>query len=89
MKGSDTIVAGADGKAVINSGAPPDLATAGSGDILAGLIVGLVANRLPPMLAGMIACWVHGEAATLFGPGLLAGDIADLVPRVLAALKTV
>ena len=89
LKGSDTIVAGADGKAVINSGAPPDLATAGSGDILAGLIVGLVANRLPPMLAGMIACWVHGEAASLFGPGLLAGDIADLVPRVLAALKTV
>lgn len=87
LKGSDTIIAGADGKAVINTGAPPDLATAGSGDVLAGLAVGLVANRLPPMLAAMIACWVHGEAASLFGPGLLAGDLPDLVPRVLAALK--
>jgi hydroxyethylthiazole kinase-like uncharacterized protein yjeF len=87
LKGSDTIIAGADGKVVINTGAPPDLATAGSGDILAGLTVGLVANRLHPMLAAMIACWVHGEAASLFGPGLLAGDLADLVPRVLAGLR--
>ncbi|MDB5396081.1 MAG: uncharacterized protein JWM91_3587 [Rhodospirillales bacterium] len=87
LKGSDTIIAGADGKAVINTGAPPDLATAGSGDVLAGLIVGLVANRLHPMLAATIACWVHGEAASLFGPGLLAGDLADLVPRVLAVLR--
>lgn len=87
LKGSDTIVAGADGTVVINSGAPPDLATAGSGDVLAGLIVGLVANRLPPMLAAAIGCWIHGAAASLFGPGLLAGDLPDLVPRVLAALR--
>jgi hydroxyethylthiazole kinase-like uncharacterized protein yjeF len=86
LKGSDTIVAGADGKAVINTGAPPQLATAGSGDVLAGLVVGLLANRLPPMLAGIIACWVHGNAASLFGPGLLAGDLPDLIPRVLAGL---
>jgi hydroxyethylthiazole kinase-like uncharacterized protein yjeF len=87
LKGSDTIIAGADGRAVINSGAPPDLATAGSGDILAGLTVGLVANKLHPMLAAMIACWIHGEAASLFGPGLLAGDLPDLIPQVLTALK--
>jgi NAD(P)H-hydrate epimerase len=87
LKGSDTIIAGAGGKAVINSGAPPDLATAGSGDVLAGLTLGLVANALPPMLAAMIACWVHGAAASLFGPGLLAGDLPDLVPRVLTALR--
>jgi len=87
LKGSDTIIAGPDGKAVINTGAPPDLATAGSGDVLAGLIVGLLANRLPPLLAAAIGCWIHGNAASLFGPGLLAGDLPDMVPKVLAALK--
>jgi NAD(P)H-hydrate epimerase len=88
LKGPDTVVAGPDGKAVINIGAPPELATAGSGDVLAGLIVGLLANRLPPILAGIIGCWVHGRAASLFGPGLLAGDIPDLVPRVLIDLRS-
>jgi NAD(P)H-hydrate epimerase len=87
LKGSDTIVAGPDGKAVINSGAPPDLATGGSGDVLAGLAAGLAANRLPPMLSAIIACWVHGRAAALFGPGLIAGDIADQVPAVLRELN--
>ncbi len=87
LKGSDTVIAGG-GKAVINTGAPPELATAGSGDVLAGLVVGLLANHLPPMLAGVIACWIHGQAASLFGPGLLAGDLPDLVPRVLAGLKS-
>jgi NAD(P)H-hydrate epimerase len=88
LKGSDTVVAGPDGRAVINTEAPPDLATAGSGDVLAGLIVGLLANRLPPLLAGIIGCWIHGRAAASFGPGLLAGDIPDLVPRVLAELRS-
>jgi len=87
LKGSDTIVASPDGRAVINTGASPYLATGGSGDVLAGLAAGLVANRLPPFLAGLIACWIHGRAATLFGPGLLAGDLPDLVPRVLAELR--
>jgi NAD(P)H-hydrate epimerase len=88
LKGTDTVVAGPDGKAVINIDAPPDLATAGSGDVLAGLIVGLLANRLSPLLAGIIGCWIHGRAASQFGPGLLAGDIPDLVPKVLAELKS-
>jgi NAD(P)H-hydrate epimerase len=87
LKGPDTVVAGPDGKAVINTGAPPDLATAGSGDVLSGLIVGLLANRLPPILAGIVGCWIHGRAASLFGPGLLAGDIPDLVPAVLRDLR--
>ena len=82
LKGSDTIIAAPGGKAVINTGAPPDLATAGSGDVLAGLIVGLLANRLPPVLAAAIGCWIHGNAASLFGPGLVAGDLADMVPKV-------
>jgi len=88
LKGPDTVIAGADGKAVINTGAPPELATAGSGDVLAGLIVGLLANHLPPFLAGIIGCWIHGAAASHFGPGLLAGDIPDIVPRVLRELRS-
>lgn len=85
LKGSDTIIASADA-AIVNCGASPDLATAGSGDVLAGLLVGLLANRLPPMLAASIGCWIHGRAGALFGPGLLAGDLPDLVPKVLAEL---
>ena len=88
LKGSDTVIAAPDGKALINTDAPPDLATAGSGDVLAGLIVGLLANRLTPFLAGIIGCWIHGRAASFFGPGLLAGDIPDLVPRVLNELRS-
>jgi NAD(P)H-hydrate epimerase len=87
LKGSDTVIAGPDGVAAINTGAPPELATAGSGDVLAGLALGLVANRLAPMLAGLIACWVHGRAASLFGPGLVAGDLPDLVPEALRELR--
>jgi ADP-dependent NAD(P)H-hydrate dehydratase / NAD(P)H-hydrate epimerase len=87
LKGSDTIIAAPGGKAVINTDAPPDLATAGSGDVLGGLIVGLLANRLSPLLAATIGCWVHGNAASLFGPGLLAGDLPDMVPKVLSGLK--
>ena len=87
LKGSDTIVAAPNGHAIINSGAPPELASAGTGDVLAGLLAGLVANHLAPLQAAAIACWVHGQAAALFGPGLLAGDLPDLVPRVLKSLR--
>jgi NAD(P)H-hydrate repair Nnr-like enzyme with NAD(P)H-hydrate dehydratase domain len=55
--------------------------------VLAGIALGLVANHLPPMLAGLIACWIHGRAAALFGPGLVAGDLPDLIPKVLAELR--
>ena len=86
LKGSDTIVAAPDGRAVINSGAPPELATAGTGDVLAGLALGLIANHLSPFQAGAVASWVHAQAAAIFGPGLLAGDLPDLVPQVLRSL---
>jgi NAD(P)H-hydrate epimerase len=88
LKGSDTVVATPDGKIVINSGAPPELATAGSGDVLAGLAVGLLANHLSPTAAALIACWLHGQAASLFGPGLIAGDLPDTIPRALALLRS-
>jgi ADP-dependent NAD(P)H-hydrate dehydratase / NAD(P)H-hydrate epimerase len=87
LKGSDTIIATPDGKLIVNTGAPPDLATAGSGDVLAGLAVGLLANRLSPTLAASMACWIHGKAASLFGPGLIAGDLPDMVPRILTILR--
>ena len=88
LKGSDTVIARADGTGVINAGASPDLATAGSGDVLAGLVVGLLANGLTPFAAAIAGCWIHGRAGSLFGPGLLAGDLPDLIPRVLAELRS-
>jgi NAD(P)H-hydrate epimerase len=88
LKGADTIIAGPSGVAVINGNAPPDLATAGSGDVLGGLTVGLLANGVPPLFAGLAASWIHGAAGAAFGPGLVAGDLPDLVPKVLAALRS-
>ncbi len=85
-KGADTVVASPDGRASIGFDLPPWLATAGSGDVLAGFATGLLAQNMPAFEAASAAVWLHGGAARAFGPGLIAEDIAESLPGVLAEL---
>lgn len=87
LKGADTVIAHPDGRIVINANAPPTLATAGAGDVLAGLALGLMAQGVDCFAAAAMAAWLHGAAAHVFGPGLIAEDLVDQLPRVLRDLR--
>ncbi|ATG47264.1 bifunctional ADP-dependent NAD(P)H-hydrate dehydratase/NAD(P)H-hydrate epimerase [Celeribacter ethanolicus] len=90
FKGPDTVIASPNGRCSINAAvydrAAPWLATAGSGDVLAGLITGLLARGLAPHHAAETAAWLHVEAARSFGPGLIAEDLPEELPKVFRAL---
>lgn len=87
LKGHDTVIAAADGRAIVNTNAPPELATGGTGDVLAGIIAGLAAQGMDVFHATAAAVWMHGRAATLFGPGLIADDLPMMLVQVLRDLR--
>ncbi|EKE09232.1 MAG: hypothetical protein ACD_16C00205G0028 [uncultured bacterium] len=87
LKGYDSIIASPEGKVIINANAPATLATAGTGDVLAGLMVGFLAQDMDPFLAAAAAVWIHGEAGSRIGLGLIAEDLLNQIPPILHFLS--
>lgn len=86
LKGPDTVIAAPDGRAVVNSTGSPFLATAGSGDVLAGLIAGLIGQGMESFAAACAAAWLHGSLGLALGPGLIAEDLCEQLPALLNEL---
>jgi hydroxyethylthiazole kinase-like uncharacterized protein yjeF len=86
VKGADTVIAEPGGYAIVNTHATRWLATAGSGDVLAGILAGFMTQGVETMLSGAMAAWIHGEAGRRVGAGLVAEDIERQLPDILSAL---
>jgi hydroxyethylthiazole kinase-like uncharacterized protein yjeF len=87
FKGPDTLIASPDGRLGFAPPAPAWLATAGTGDVLAGMVAAMIARGLPPFEAASAAVWLHGRAAECAGPYMIADDLAAAIPHALALLN--